>query len=85
MYYSILDNYLKTNLDKYLKWSYRTISNKPRQLSTISVAILGNFETTMIKKQSLIILVNYKDNYDKTTTTANKSMVFDVSAIQSCF
>ena len=49
------------------------------------MAILVNFETTMIKKQSMVILVNYKDNYDTTTTTANKSMGFDLSAIQSCF
>ena len=29
----------------------------------LSMAILGNFETTMIQKQSMVILVNYKDNY----------------------
>jgi len=40
--------------------------------------ILGNFETTVIKKQSMDIL----DNYD--TTTANKSMGLDRGAIQSC-
>ena len=40
-----------------------------RQLSTISIVILGNFETTMIQKQSKVILVNYKENYDTTTTT----------------
>ena len=33
------------------------------------MAILGNFETTMIQKQSMVILVNYKENYDTTTTT----------------
>ena len=38
----------------------------------------------MIKKRSMIILFNYKDNYDTTTTAANKSMGFDLSAIQSC-
>ena len=38
----------------------------------------------MIKEQSRVILVNYKDNYDTTTTTANNSMGFDLSAIQSC-
>ena len=27
---------------------------------------------------------NYKNNYDTETTTANKSMGFDPSAIQSC-
>ena len=48
------------------------------------MTILGNFETTMIQKQSMVILVNYKDNYDTTTTTTNKSMGFDLSAIQSC-
>ena len=32
----------------------------------------------------MVILVNYKDSYDTTTTTANKSMGFDLSAIQSC-
>ena len=57
-----------------------------RQLSTIYLAILGNSETTMIHKQSMVILVNYyKDNYNITSTTANKSMAFDPSAIQSCF
>ena len=45
------------------------VSNNLRQLSTISMAILGNFETTMIQKQSMVILVNYKENYDTTTTT----------------
>ena len=48
------------------------------------MAILGNFWTTMKQKQSMVIFVNYKDNYDTTTTTANKSMGFDLSAIQSC-
>ena len=38
----------------------------------------------MKQKQSMVIFVNYKDNYDKTTTTANNSMGFDLSAIQSC-
>ena len=33
------------------------------------MAILGNFETTMIQKQSMVILVNFKENYDTTTTT----------------
>ena len=33
------------------------------------MAILGNFDTTMIQKQSMVILVNYKENYDTTTTT----------------
>ena len=37
----------------------------------------------MKQKQSMVIFVNYKDNYDTTTTTANKSMGFDLSAIQS--
>ena len=46
------------------------------------MAILGNFETTMVQKQSMVILVNYKENYD--TKTANNSMGFDLSAIQSC-
>ena len=46
--------------------------------------ILGNFEITLIQKQSIVILVNYKDNYDTATTIANKSMGFDLSAIQSC-
>ena len=50
------------------------------------MAILGNLETTLLKKQSLIIIVvNYKDDYDKTTTTAKKSMGFDLSVIQSRF
>ena len=48
------------------------------------MAILGNFETTMIQKQSMAIIVNYKDKHDTTTTTANNSMGFDLSAIQSC-
>ena len=48
------------------------------------MAILGNFWTTMKQKQSMVIFVNYKDNYDTTTTTANKSTGFDLSAIQSC-
>ena len=33
------------------------------------MAILGNFETTMIQKQFKVILINYKENYDTTTTT----------------
>ena len=33
------------------------------------MAILGNFETTVIQKQSTVILVNYTENYDTTTTT----------------
>ena len=45
------------------------------------MAILGNFETTMIQKQSMVILVSYKDNFDTKTITANKSMGFDLSAI----
>ena len=49
------------------------------------MAILGNFWTTMKQKQSMVIFVNYKDKYDTTTTTANKSMGFDLSAIQSCY
>ena len=41
------------------------------------MAIFGNFETTVIQKQSIVILVNYKENYDSTMiTTANKSMGF---------
>ena len=32
----------------------------------------------------ILILGNYKDNYDTATTTANKSMGFDLSAIQFC-
>ena len=55
-------------IDKYHKWSHRTISDKRRQLSNKSMAILGNFETTMIQKQFMVILVNYKENYDTTTT-----------------
>ena len=39
----------------------------------------------MKQKQSMVIFVNYKDNYDTTTTTANNSMGFDLSALQSCF
>ena len=38
----------------------------------------------MKQKQSIVIFVNYKNNYDTTTTTANNSMGFDLSAIQSC-
>ena len=48
------------------------------------MAILVNFDTIMTEKQSMVILVNYEDNYNTTTTTANKSMGFDLSAIQSC-
>ena len=48
------------------------------------MAILGNFEITMMQKQSMVILVNYKDNYDTATKPANKSMGFDLSATQSC-
>ena len=97
--------------------------NNVRQLSTISMEILGYFETTMIQKQFKVILINYKENYDTTTktiqwvltsvqfnlvcflsrsgsletlgnykdnydtatTTTNKSIGFDLSAIQSCF
>ena len=40
-----------------------------KQLLTISMAILGNFERTIMQKQSMVILVNYKENYDTTTTT----------------
>ena len=32
----------------------------------------------------MAILVDYKDNYDTIKTTENKSMGFDLSAIQSC-
>ena len=32
----------------------------------------------------MAILNNYKNNYDTETTTANNSMGFDHSAIQSC-
>ena len=39
----------------------------------------------MKQKQSMVVLVDYKDNYDTATMTANKSMGFDLSAIQSCF
>ena len=36
----------------------------------------------MKQKQSMVIFVNYKDNYDTTTTTtANKSVGFDLNAI----
>ena len=38
----------------------------------------------MKQKQSMVVLVDYKDNYDTATMTANKSMGFDLSAIQSC-
>ena len=38
----------------------------------------------MKQKQSIVIFVKYKDNNDTTTTTANKSIGFDPSAIQSC-
>ena len=47
------------------------------------MVIFGNFKTTMKEKQSMLILV-YKDNYDTVTTTANKSIGFDLNAIQSC-
>ena len=39
----------------------------------------------MKQKQSMVVLVDYKDNYDTATMTANKSMGFDLSAIQSCY
>ena len=45
------------------------------------MAILVNFETNMIQKQSMVILVNYKDNCDKATTIANKPMGFDLSQL----
>ena len=32
----------------------------------------------------MVILGDYKNNFDTGTTTANKSMGFDPSAIQSC-
>ena len=54
-----------------------------RQISIISMAILGNSWTTMKQKQPMVIFVNYKDNYDTTTTTANKSIGFDLGVIQS--
>ena len=39
----------------------------------------------MIQKYSMDVLVNYKGNYNNSTTAAaNKSMVFDLSAIHSC-
>ena len=38
----------------------------------------------MKQEQSMVVLVDYKDNYDTATMTANKSMGFDLSAIQSC-
>ena len=46
------------------------------------MAILGNFKTTMIQKQSMVILVNFKDNYDTMTTTETNQWVFDL--LQSC-
>ena len=49
------------------------------------MAILGNFEITIMQKQSMAILVNYKDNNDMATIIANKSLGFDLSAIQSRF
>ena len=42
--------------------------NNIGQLSTICMVNLGNF----------------KDNFDTETTTANKSVGFDLSATQSC-
>ena len=39
----------------------------------------------MKQKQSMVVLVDYKDNYDTATMTANESMGFDLSAIQSCY
>ena len=41
------------------------------------MAILGNFETTMIQKQFKVILINYKENYDTTTIPTNKSNGFE--------
>ena len=35
------------------------------------MAILGNFETTTIQKQSKVILVNYKENYDTGCSKVN--------------
>ena len=32
----------------------------------------------------MVIFVNYKGNYEITTTTANKSIGFDLSATQFC-
>ena len=46
--------------------------------------IWQSFEAIMIQKQSMVILVKNKDNYYTKTTTASKSMGFDLSAIQSC-
>ena len=51
----------------------------------MSNVILGHFEKNMEQKQSMAILVNYKDNNDMATIIANKSLGFDLSAIQSCF
>ena len=50
----------------------------------LKVAQKGSFMKTMKQKQSMVIFVNQKDNYDTTRTTANKSMGLDLSAIQSC-
>ena len=42
------------------------------------MAILGNFETTMIQKQSIFILVNYKENYDTTIQWVLSSVQFNL-------
>ena len=44
------------------------------------MAILGNFETTMIQKQFKVILINYKENYDTSTTTIQ----WVLTSVQSC-
>ena len=56
------------------------------------MAILDNFETTMIQKQSMVILVNYKENYYTTATTIQwvltsvqfNLVVFDIVIFKSC-
>ena len=56
------------------------------------MTILVNFETSMIQKQSMVILVNYKENYYTTTTTIQwvltsvqfNLVVFDIVIFKSC-
>ena len=66
----------QTTTLNYLRLSWTILDNYPRLSQTI---------LDYLSQLSLTILDNYKNNYHTGTTTVNKSMGFDPSAIQSCY
>ena len=52
----------------YLSKTNKTLLTHPY---THSHSALDNFETTLIQKQSMAILVNYKENYDTIQSCKN--------------